>query len=212
MGDLSKDLSIDIEGTSVVVSSHSATQLNKKRVWSRKATERETLSSRYVKYLTRKFIKKIELKYFIKCISVDFSNKAQADPSRGIKFQIKYTNVHKDKKLKVRLTQMFGTKLEAARRAYFEERDFDDYKDSVMITTRDMLLLRKVKSTQQYVGGEEWVQKNRKTVGEYKAEADEKLKHWVELQRQSIRVPLGGAMFDWRETSILKSPSSCPEL
>jgi hypothetical protein len=58
------------------------------------------------------------------------------------------------------------------------------------------------------IGGEEYLQNTRKTIGEVKAERKELLKHWVELQRQTYRKPWGGAMENVTDTSILRHDTS----
>ena len=114
-------LSVEVEGHDVVVQAYRATQMKRKRIFERKMVLADAFSTRYLRYLMKKFIVHKELKDFVRPVSVDFSRACQERGGTGVRFEIRYTSIHKDKHLRLKMARKYGTRLEMARRAMMNE-------------------------------------------------------------------------------------------
>ena len=81
----------------------------------------DAFSTRYLRYLMKKFIVHKELKDFVRPVSVDFSRACQERGGTGVRFEIRYTSIHKDRHLRLKMARKYGTRLEMARRAMMNE-------------------------------------------------------------------------------------------
>ena len=199
-------ISVDFDNntSTIVVSAFKASQMKKKRVWSKRVYLSDAFSTRYLRYLTKKWICKQELKNFIRCVSTDFSKASLSKGGSGSKFEIRYTNIHKNRHLKLRIAREHGTRLEIARREYVDSfwKDYDA--NRTQVSREEMLMERRIKTTGERVGGLAHVLATRKTVAETEKESAELLRHWVEVQRRSYRMPFGGAMRGVLDRSICR--------
>ena len=59
-------LSVEVEGHDVVVQAYRATQMKRKRIFERKMVLADAFSTRYLRYLMKKFIVHKELKDFVR--------------------------------------------------------------------------------------------------------------------------------------------------
>ena len=205
-GKLDGSISVDIdnETNTVIVSAFKASQMKKKRVWSKRLYLSDAFSTRYLRYLTKKWICKQELKDFIRCVSTDFSKASLSKDGSGSKFEIRYTNIHKNKHLKVKIARQHGTRLEIARRAYAESLWEEYDANRTQVSRAEMLMERRIKSTGERVGGLAHIAATRKTVAQTERESEELLRHWVAVQRRSYRMPFGGAMRGVQDRSICR--------
>mmetsp|Transcript_44500 Transcript_44500/g.71519 ORF Transcript_44500/g.71519 Transcript_44500/m.71519 type:complete len:552 (+) Transcript_44500:27-1682(+) len=201
---LDNAIDVVVEGDDVVISAYRATQMKRKRKWERKMVLADAFSTRYLRYLMKKFIIHKELKDYIRPVSVDFSLACQEKGGDGVRFEMRYTSIHKNKHLRVKLSRKYGTRLEIARKEMFNQVWADQDANKIQVTRTEMLMDRKIKATQERVGGMDWLNKTRLTVKEAKAESINLLQHWVELQHKTYRAPFGGAMRGWLDRSICR--------
>lgn len=204
MGKRQTAVTVRLAGDNIVVTTPHATQLKRHRTWSRKLTLADAFSTRYLKYLTKKFICKSELRDVIRCVSTDFSLASRSKGGKGQSFEIRYTNVWKQRTLRVKFGQMYGTRMEAARRDILESATAHLDNQKLQLETFDQLMERKIKATGERVGGIEYVNKHRKTLGEVKKDSDELLKHWVALQKRTYRAPFAGQFRGHTDRSICR--------
>jgi hypothetical protein len=138
---------VELDGDNIVVTATRATQLKRKRTWSRKLCLADAFSTRYIKYLIKKFICKIELKDIIRCVSTDHSLASRAKGGKGTMFEIKYTNIWKNRQLRIKISRVHGTRLEAARRELLDK-PFEEYDDACLQMIRpEEKMIRRVKTT-----------------------------------------------------------------
>jgi hypothetical protein len=138
---------VELDGNNIVVTATRSTQLKRKRTWSRKLCLADAFSTRYIKYLIKKFICKIELRDIVRCVSTDHSLASRTKGGKGTMFEIKYTNIWKNRQLRVKISQMYGTRLEAARRDLFNE-PWEDYDDQFLQVERpEQIMIRNIKAT-----------------------------------------------------------------
>lgn len=201
---LENALNVDVEGDDVVVTAFRATQMKRKRKWSKRMVLADAFSTRYLKYLMKKFIVHKELKDFIRPVSVDFSKACQEKGAGGVRFEIRYTSIHKNKHLRLKMAREHGTRLEMARRALIDA-DWAKIDGQKLQTPRpETLMERKIKATGERVGGAEWLNRTRLTLAEADEQSKDLLKHWVALQHKTYRAPFGGAMRGWLDRSITR--------
>jgi large subunit ribosomal protein L22e len=206
MGKLEGAISVELDNatSTIVVRAFKASQMKKKRIWSKRVYLSDTFSTRYLRYLTKKWICKQELKNFIRCVSTDFSKASLSKGGSGSMFEIRYTNIHKNRHLKLRIAREHGTRLEIARREYVDGFWKAHDANLTQMSREEMLLERRIKSTGERVGGLAHVLATRKTVAETERESAELLRHWVAVQRRSYRMPFGGAMRGVLDRSICR--------
>jgi hypothetical protein len=197
-------INIDVEGHDIVVSTLRATQMKRKRKWEKKMVLADAFSTRYLRYLMKKFIKHKELKDFVRPVSVDFSRACQQKGAAGVRFEIRYTSIHKNKHLRLKIARDHGTRLEIARRALFDEPWAEYNRDKLQVPRTEMLMDRKIKATGERVGGYDFLNKTRQTLAQASEDASNLLKHWVDLQHKTYRAPFGGAMQGWLDKSICR--------
>ncbi len=138
---------VELDGDNIVVTATRATQLKRKRTWSRKLCLADAFSTRYIKYLIKKFLCKIELKDIVRCVSTDHSLASRAKGGKGTMFEIKYTNIWKNRHLRVKISRMHGTRLEAARRELLD-RPFEEHDNACLQMTRpEEKMIRRIKTT-----------------------------------------------------------------
>lgn len=147
MGKRQSAVQVRVQGDNIVVTTPYATQLKRHRTWSRKLSLADAFSTRYLKYLMKKFICKIELRDILRCVSTDFSLASRAKGGTGQTFEIRYTNVWKQRSLRVKFGQMYGTRMESERRKILQEDHFYHNKDDIQLESFDQLLPRKIKAT-----------------------------------------------------------------
>ena len=205
-GKIDGAISVEVDNTTstIVVSAFKASQMKKKRVWSKRVYHSDTFSTRYLRYLTKKWICRQELRDFIRCVSTDFSKASLSKADVGSKFEIRYTNIHRNRHLKLRIAREHGTRLEIARRAYVESFWRDEDANRTQVSRPELLMERRVRATGERVGGLAHVLATRKTVAEAERESAELLRHWAEAQRRTYRMPFGGAMRGFLDRSICR--------
>jgi hypothetical protein len=201
---LENALQVDVADDDVVVTAFRATQMKRKRKWSRKMVLADAFSTRYLKYLMKKFIVHKELKDFVRPVSVDFSKACQEKGAGGVRFEIRYTSIHKNKHLRLKMAREHGTRMEMARRALIDADWAKVDGEKLQVPRPEMLMERKIKATGERVGGAVWLNRTRVTLAEAEEQSKDLLKHWVDLQHKTYRAPFGGAMRGWLDRSITR--------